>query len=151
MKRKLEIGSVVAGCVLVLTGCGEPDAPNEPNSEGEIWAGTADIFVARGSFEPVAVGEDDTVELTLENRGMGPLRVRQVDFVEVSDDAVREFDLAGWSPEDGVFSLDPGGTARFTLTYDPQNRTADIARVSFSSNDPDEAVYTVELEPEVAQ
>jgi hypothetical protein len=105
----------------------------------------------RGSFEAVAVGERSGVEIILENRGEAPLRFREFEFVEVSDDSAAEFEFSGWPADDSAMVIYPDRTARLLLSYTPQNRTPDVARISFECNDPEDPSHTVDFEPELSE
>lgn len=114
---------------------------NDPALDGVDEAGAPDIEVTPGS---IAFGEMSV--------GSGITAIETVEVANVGESALQIFNITLEDPATpftytGISSvlIDPGATASFTVTYEPETAEDSSTRIIIDSNDPDEAITHVDL------
>jgi hypothetical protein len=148
MRRWHRLSAALAAVLalgLLTVGCGDNNGSGNNNGFQQGNPGT--IIHSFGGFSATSLGEVQSETLTITNGGDGTLRIRNMELIESTDDQNREFGVEGWSPGEQNVSLEPGESAMFTITYEPQDTTPDTGVIEIRSNDPQNDPYRVNLQP----
>lgn len=133
-----EAQGVVNGTVTVHSD--DPDWPAvDVELAGEGLVPDIDVSPATYDFGTLEPGASASMDVTVTNTGSATLTVDLVDWQTGTPEMV----LSAGTPS--AFTLDPGATQTYTITYTPTDDVADEAFLSFTSDDPDEPVATANV------
>ncbi|HEY6328177.1 MAG TPA: putative Ig domain-containing protein [Blastocatellia bacterium] len=100
--------------------------------------GTIEVPVTKIIFTPTVIGETSgSVTVTVFNLGTGTLTLNSATLTSGTD-----FHITGPS---GAFGLQPGGTAEFTITFQPTHKGESTDTLTISSSDPANGSVTIGL------
>jgi hypothetical protein len=125
---------LLAALTVGVAGCGDTDN----DGDGSITdTQSAEMNEPSISFSQVAIGEEETETLTIQNTGRGTLRISSNELTERRGgeyDGNIEFFKgdAGWDKES--LTLAPGESHTLSVTYRPRNTTSDVGSVTVQSN-----------------
>lgn len=88
------------------------------------------------TFEPLPIGAESTVDVTITNVGRATLHITNITLEEDPDDADEEFFIRGegWGTQN--LALASGDTHQVTVRYRPVNQVLDTGSIIIESDDP---------------